>query len=53
MLVGWVAGWRGMRTPAGRAILHHRQQERLTGLAHNAKDVLKEFSIRARIEKLK
>ncbi|MBS7463067.1 DNA sulfur modification protein DndD [Pseudomonas syringae] len=34
-------------------IAEYQEQERLTGLAQNAKDVLKEFSTRARIEKLK
>lgn len=34
-------------------IAESQEEERLTGLAQNAKDVLKEFSTRARIEKLK
>ncbi|EJM00838.1 MULTISPECIES: DNA sulfur modification protein DndD [unclassified Pseudomonas] len=34
-------------------IAESQEDERLTGLAQNAKDVLKEFSTRARIEKLK
>ena len=34
-------------------ITESQEEERLTGLAQNAKDVLKEFSTRARIEKLK
>lgn len=34
-------------------IAEFQEEERLTGLAQNAKDVLKEFSNRARIEKLK
>ncbi len=34
-------------------IAESQEEERLTGLAQNARDVLKEFSIRARIEKLK
>jgi DNA sulfur modification protein DndD len=34
-------------------IAEFQEEERLTGLAQNAKDVLKEFSTRARIEKLK
>ncbi len=34
-------------------IAESQEEERLTGLAKNAKDVLKEFSTRARIEKLK
>ncbi|MCK9746441.1 DNA sulfur modification protein DndD [Pseudomonas syringae pv. syringae] len=33
-------------------IAESQEEERLTGLAQNAKDVLKEFSTRARIEKL-
>jgi len=34
-------------------VAESHEEERLTGLAQNAKDVLKEFSTRARIEKLK
>ncbi|WP_122555863.1 DNA sulfur modification protein DndD [Pseudomonas viridiflava] len=34
-------------------IAESQEEERLTGLAQNARDVLKEFSVRARIEKLK
>lgn len=34
-------------------IAESQEEERLTGLAKNAKDVLKEFSTRARIDKLK
>lgn len=34
-------------------IAESQEEERLSGLAQNAKDVLKEFSTRARIEKLK
>lgn len=34
-------------------IAESQEEERLTGLAQNARDVLKEFSTRARIEKLK
>ncbi|MCA4963577.1 DNA sulfur modification protein DndD [Pseudomonas sp. Y24-6] len=34
-------------------IAESQEEERLTGLAQNARDVLKEFSARARIEKLK
>ncbi|SFH68255.1 DNA sulfur modification protein DndD [Pseudomonas syringae] len=34
-------------------IAESQEEERLTGLAQNAKDILKEFSTRARIEKLK
>lgn len=34
-------------------ISESQEEERLTGLAQNAKDVIKEFSTRARVEKLK